>query len=225
MHVLLIEDEIRLAESVAQILSENKITCDIENDGQAGLNTALSRSYDVIIMDVMLPSMNGFEIIQKLRSNKNDTPVIFLTAKDSIQDKVTGLTIGADDYLTKPFEPQELLARIKVLARRKGEIVSDELQFHDIILDLSNRTLISHDKQVHLALKEFELFQLFMSYPNQTFSKEQIITQIWGNESNAIDNNVEAYISFLRKKLLYLNSCVTIKTVRKVGYFLGMNND
>lgn len=225
MHVLLIEDEIRLAESVAQILNENKITCDIENDGVDGLNTAINRNYDVIIMDVMLPSMDGFEIIQKLRNNKNDTPVIFLTAKDSIQDKVTGLTIGADDYLTKPFEPQELLARIKVLARRKGEIISDELQFHDIILDLSNRTLISNDKQVHLALKEFELFQLFMSYPNQTFSKEQIITQIWGNDSSAIDNNVEAYISFLRKKLIYLNSCVTIKTVRKVGYFLGMNND
>lgn len=225
MHVLLIEDEIRLAESVAQILNENKITCDIKHDGKDGLNTALNRNYDVIIMDVMLPSMDGFEIIQKLRTNKNDTPVIFLTAKDSIQDKVTGLTIGADDYLTKPFEPQELLARIKVLARRKGEIISDELQFHDIILDLNYRTLISKDKQVHLALKEFELFQLFMSYPNQPFSKEQIITQIWGNESSAIDNNVEAYISFLRKKLLYLNSCVTIKTVRKVGYFLGINND
>lgn len=225
MHVLLIEDEIRLAESIAQILNENNITCDMKHDGISGLSTAMNGNYDVIIMDVMLPSLDGFEIIQRLRANKNDTPVIFLTAKDSIEDKVTGLTIGADDYLTKPFEPQELLARIKVLARRKGEIISDELNFEDIILDLSNRILICKEKQVHLALKEFELFQLFMSYPNQTFSKDQIITQIWGNDSNALDNNVEAYISFLRKKLIYLNSKVTVKTVRKVGYYLGMKDD
>ena len=221
MRVLIVEDEIRLAESIQEILKENKINSDIVVDGIDGYDYAASLDYDVILLDVMLPGLSGFDIITKLREQKIDTPVIFLTAKDSIENKIKGLNKGADDYLTKPFNPQELIARIKAVSRRKGEIILDEIQFGDLILNTDNHSLSVHGKTLHLGMKEYELMELFMSSPKQIFSKEQLISKIWGFDSEAMDNNVEAYISFLRKKLSYLQSSVTIQTIRKVGYHLS----
>ncbi len=221
MRVLIVEDEIRLAESIQEILKENKINADIVVDGIDGYDYAASLDYDVILLDVMLPGLSGFDIITKLREQKIDTPVIFLTAKDSIENKIKGLNKGADDYLTKPFNPQELIARIKAVSRRKGEIILDEIQFGDLILNTDNHSLSVHGKTLHLGMKEYELMELFMSSPKQIFSKEQLISKIWGFDSEAMDNNVEAYISFLRKKLSYLQSSVTIQTIRKVGYHLS----
>lgn len=221
MRVLIVEDEIRLAESIQEILKENKINADIVVDGIDGYDYGASLDYDVILLDVMLPGLSGFDIITKLREQKIDTPVIFLTAKDSIENKIKGLNKGADDYLTKPFNPQELIARIKAVSRRKGEIILDEIQFGDLILNTDNHSLSVHGKTLHLGMKEYELMELFMSSPKQIFSKEQLISKIWGFDSEAMDNNVEAYISFLRKKLSYLQSSVTIQTIRKVGYHLS----
>lgn len=221
MRVLIVEDEIRLAESIQEILKENKINADIVVDGIDGYDYAASLDYDVILLDVMLPGLSGFDIITKLREQKIDTPVIFLTAKDSIENKIKGLNKGADDYLTKPFNPQELIARIKAVSRRKGEIILDEIQFGDLILNTDNHSLSVHGKTLHLGMKEYELMELFMGSPKQIFSKEQLISKIWGFDSEAMDNNVEAYISFLRKKLSYLQSSVTIQTIRKVGYHLS----
>lgn len=183
----------------------------------------MSNIYDVIVLDVMLPKMNGFDIVQQMRKNKNKTPVILLTAKDEIADKVKGLDCGADDYLTKPFSSDELLARIRALSRRQGDIVLDELSFEDITLDLSTYTLKCKFKSVHLGLKEFEVLRLLISNPKMVVTKESLILKIWGTDSNAEDNNVEAYISFLRKKLFFLGSKVNISTVRKIGYYLEVD--
>lgn len=221
MRVLIVEDEIRLAESIQEILKENKISADIVTDGIDGFDYATSPDYDVILLDIMLPGFSGFDIISKLREEKIETPVIFLTAKDSIDNKIKGLNKGADDYLTKPFNPQELIARIKAVSRRKGEIILDEIVFGDLVLNTDNHSISAHDKTLHLGMKEYELMELFMSFPKQIFSKEQLISKIWGFDSDAMDNNVEAYISFLRKKLNYLQSTVTIQTIRKVGYHLS----
>lgn len=221
MRILVVEDEIRLAEALGQIMKENKYTVDIVNDGEAGFDYAMSGIYDVVVLDVMLPGMNGFEIVQQLRKNKNQTPVILLTARDEVADKVTGLDCGADDYLTKPFSTDELLARIRALSRRQGEVILNELAFADIKLNLSSYMLQCGYKSVRLGLKEFEVMRMLLSNPAGIVPKEDILLKVWGSETDAEDNNVEAYISFLRKKLFYLGSRVNIATVRKVGYHLG----
>lgn len=221
MRILIVEDEVRLAEALGQIMKENKYTVDIVNDGEAGYDCAMSGIYDVIVLDVMLPRMNGFEVVRQMRKEKNQTPVIILTAKDEINDKVSGLDCGADDYLTKPFSSEELSARIRALSRRQGEVVLNELCFADIKLDLNNYVLQCGYKTVRLGLKEFEVLRMLLGNPAGVISKEDILLKVWGTESDAEDNNVEAYVSFLRKKLAYLGSSVNINTMRKIGYYLG----
>lgn len=220
MKVLIVEDEIRLADTLSQIMTENKYMADAVNDGKAGFDYAMSGMYDIIVLDVMLPEMNGFEVVKLLRKNKISTPVILLTAKDEVADKITGLDCGADDYLTKPFVPEELLARIRALTRRQGEVIMNEISFADLTLNLSTFMLQKDSKSIHLGLKEFEVMRLLITNPLVIVSKDDMISKIWGVESEAEDNNVEVYISFLRKKLLYLGSKVNIITQRKIGYFL-----
>ncbi|MDD4238875.1 MAG: response regulator transcription factor [Desulfotomaculaceae bacterium] len=220
MHILVVEDEIRLAEALGQIMAEQKYTVDIVHDGWAGLDYAMSGLYDVIVLDVMLPKRSGFEVVRALRANKNTTPVLLLTAKDEITDKVAGLDCGADDYMTKPFSAEELLARIRALSRRQGDVVLEELSFADLTLNLSTYSLSCGHKSVHLGFKEYQVLKLLMSNPKLVFPKEDMIIKVWGMESGAEYNNVEAYISFLRKKFFFLGSKVNISTVRKVGYRL-----
>lgn len=223
MRVLIVEDEIRLAEALGQIMLENKYAVDVVHDGEAGYDCAMSGIYDVIVLDVMLPKMNGFDVVSAMREHHEFTPVILLTARDEISDKVKGLDHGADDYLTKPFSSEELLARIRALSRRQGEVVLHELKFADLSLNLSKFELSCRPKSIHLGLKEFEVLRLLMSRPGTVIPKEELLTKVWGVESDAEDNNVEVYISFLRKKLFYLESRVSIETVRKLGYHLEEN--
>lgn len=220
MKVLIVEDEIRLADALGQIMKEQNYHTDIVNDGTDGLYYGLTNEYDVIILDVMLPGMSGFQIVQKLRESRIKTPVLLLTARDDTSDKVKGLDKGADDYLTKPFIPEELLARIRALSRRQGDVFLDEMVFGDLSLDLSSNDLCCREKSIHLAFKEFEVLKLLMSNSGKIISKDTLITRVWGNDSDAEDNNVEAYISFLRKKLSFVGSQVEINTIRKVGYRL-----
>jgi len=220
MRILVVEDENNLAEALSQILKKNKYKVDIVDNGDDGLNYALSDEYDVIVLDIMLPKLSGFNVLQELRRLKNATPVILLTARDELDDKIKGLDFGADDYVTKPFIPDELLARIRAISRRKGEVILAELYFHDLTLNLSNYELQKGYKSIRLGYKEFEILKILMSNPNHIVTKEQLIVKVWGAESGAEDNNVEAYISFLRKKFHFLASTVNISTIRKVGYKL-----
>ncbi len=220
MRILVVEDEVRLAEALGQIMREGKYAVDVVHDGEAAYDYAMSGIYDVIVLDVMLPKMNGFEVVRQMRKNKEQTPVILLTAKDEIIDKVTGLDCGADDYLTKPFSSDELLARIRALSRRQVEMVMDEMPFADVKLNLSTYMLECGFKSVHLGLKEFEVMRMLLTNPANIVPKESMLLKVWGSETDAEDNNVEVYISFLRKKLLYLGSTVNIAVVRKVGYYL-----
>lgn len=223
MRILVVEDETRLADALEQILLENKYMVDVAHDGQDGLDYALSGIYDAMILDVMLPKKNGFEIAAEMRRQKNQTPILMLTAKDAIPDKVTGLDSGADDYMTKPFAPEELLARLRAMTRRQGEVVLDEMSFEDLTLNLSTCDLKCGVKSVHLNFKEFEILRLLMANSPQVTTKETLIVKVWGYESGAEDNNVEAYISFLRKKLYFLGSRVGIAVLRKIGYHLEVN--
>lgn len=220
MQILIVDDEVRLADALGQIMTEAKYMADVVYNGEDGLHYALNGTYDVIVLDVMLPGRNGFEIVNEMRVRKNKTPVILLTARDETRDKIAGLDSGADDYMTKPFEPDELLARIRALTRRQGDVVMEELSFDDLTLSLSTNDLSCHSKSIHLSYKEFEIMKILMLNPKMILSKDMLITKVWGNDSEAEDNNVEAYISFLRKKLSFLESRVGIGTVRKAGYRL-----
>lgn len=224
MQVLVVEDDIRLAEALAHILKENHYLVDVVHDGAEGLAFAESDIYDVIILDVMLPKMDGFQVVAGLRRKKVTTPVLMLTAKDAVPDKITGLDSGADDYMTKPFAPGELLARLRSLTRRQGEVIFENLKFGDTNLSLESCDLSCGSKSIHLGFKEFSIMKILMSNPTQVVSKDMLITKVWGVESTAEDNNVEAYISFLRKKLSFIGSKVSINTLRKVGYRLEMQS-
>ncbi|EXG86934.1 response regulator with CheY-like receiver domain and winged-helix DNA-binding domain [Clostridium sp. ASBs410] len=220
MKVLIVEDEVRLADALGQIMKEQHYQADIVYNGTDGLSCGLSGEYDVIVLDVMLPGENGFQVVKKLREARIQTPVLMLTARDDIQDKVTGLDRGADDYMTKPFIPEELLARIRALSRRQGEVIVEEMKFGDLTLNLSANDLCCGTKSIHLGYKEFEVLKILMSNSGRIVSKETLISRVWGSDSDAEDNNVEAYISFLRKKLNFVGSRVEISTLRKVGYRL-----
>ena len=222
MNILVVDDEKRLADSIGEIFRSQKYYCECVYDGEDGLHYAESGIYDVIVLDIMLPKMNGFEVLKRLRAQKINTPVILLTARDEVSDKVRGLDYGADDYLTKPFSKDELLARVRALSRRTGEVILDELTYGDLSLDLNSNDLTCGDKKVHLGYKEFEILKLLMANPAQLFSKDDIITKVWGYLSDAEDNNVEVYVSFIRKKLAFLGSEVTVSTVRRLGYHLDM---
>lgn len=218
MHVLVVEDEKRLAEALAQILKEQKYMVDIVHDGQDGLDYAMSGIYDVIVLDVMMPKKDGFQVAAELRRAKIETPILMLTAKNTVDNKVEGLDRGADDYMTKPFAPQELLARIRALTRRQGEVLLESLEFDDLCLDLSTCELRCGGKVTHLSFKEFEIMKMLMTGAGGVVSKEEMLVKVWGYEGEATENNVEAYISFLRKKLAFLKSQTTITALRKIGY-------
>lgn len=220
MQILIVEDEKRLADALYQILLEQKYMADVVYDGNDGLEYGLSGIYDLIILDIMLPYKDGFQVAYELRKNKIDTPILMLTAKDTVPDKVAGLEMGADDYMTKPFAPEELVARIKALSRRKGEVVIDETSFDDFNFNASTSMLSKGTKLVHLNYKEAEILKLLLSKPDVIISKEEIITKVWGYDSDAGANNVEAYISFLRRKLHFINSNSEIKSIKKMGYKL-----
>lgn len=220
MRVLIVEDEHRLAETLSQILKEQRYQTDTVHDGTDGLDYALSGQYDLILLDVMLPRLSGFEVAQRLRAAHVSTPILMLTARDEVSDKITGLDCGADDYMTKPFDSGELLARVRALTRRQGEVLSETLTVFDLTLNLSTRCLGCAGRSVRLGFKEFDVLRLLMAAPRAVVPKEDIISKVWGIESDAEDNNVEVYISFLRKKLAFLGSGVSIATVRKVGYHL-----
>ena len=220
MRILIVEDEVRLAETLGQIMQEQHYQVDVVNDGTDGLDYALSGQYDLVLLDVMLPKLDGYEVARRLRAAHISTPILMLTARDDTGDKITGLDCGADDYMTKPFDSGELLARVRALTRRQGEVLSQSLVVSDLTLSLSTRCLSCAGKSVRLGFKEFDVLRLLMSAPKAVIPKEDIISKVWGIESDAEDNNVEVYISFLRKKLHFLGTRVSIGTVRKVGYHL-----
>lgn len=172
------------------------------------------------IVDVMMPKMNGFEVVTKLRRAHISTPVLLLTARDAISDKITGYDSGADDYMTKPFSPAELLAHLRMLTRRQGEVVFEEICAGDLLLNLESYDLSCGEKTIHLSYKEFCLAKVLMSNAGQIVSKEMLINKVWGVGSSAEDNNVEAYISFVRKKIKFIGSSAKIETIRKAGYRL-----
>lgn len=225
MRILIVEDEIFLAEALRQIMKEQKYKADVVHNGDDGFEYAMSNAYDAVVLDIMLPGQNGLEVVRKLRAEGNNVPILLLTAKEEVSDKVKGLDCGADDYMTKPFSHEELLARIRAMLRRQGDVVIDKIQFGNVALNHSMRTLDCGKKSVHMAYKEFEIFRLLISKPKVIIPKEDIIVKVWGTDTEADDNNVEAYISFLRKKLVYLGANVVIKTVRKVGYRLDEQDD
>ena len=220
MHILLIEDDTRLRTVLSEILRDQSYVVDAIHDGKEGLHAALHNKYDCIICDVMLPGMNGTEIIENLRSKNIATPVLMLTALGTTQDKVRGLDSGADDYLTKPFETDELLARVRSLTRRKGEVVTSVLEVGDISLDLDNSILSTEHTSVELSRREFDLLLLLMRRVNNIVSKQSIMQEAWNWDNIISDNNIEVYISFLRKKLTFLKSHVSITTRRGLGYVL-----
>ena len=220
MRVLIVEDERRLAEALGQIMAEQRYQTDVVYDGADGLDYALTEQYDVIVLDVMLPKLDGFEVASRLRHAHVSTPILMLTARDEMPDKIAGLDHGADDYMTKPFDIGELLARVRALTRRQGEVIGEQLTAGDLTLELSTRCRRQGDKSVRLGFKEFDVLRQLMVHPRAVVPKEDIIARVWGLDSDAEDNNVEVYISFLRKKLSFLESNVSIGTVRKVGYYL-----
>lgn len=221
MRILLVEDEKQLSESLTQILSKNNYIVDTAYDGEEGLDNALSDIYDVIILDIMLPKLDGLSMLSQIRNANINTPVLMLTARSEVSDKVKGLDLGADDYLAKPFYSEELLARIRALSRRKGEFISDDvISYADLKLDLANMELSTDRGKVRLSLKEFELMHHFLSNPNSIAQKEFLIVKVWGYDSDAEYNNLEVYISFLRKKLASIKAKTQIVTIRNVGYKL-----
>ena len=226
MKVLIIEDEFNLADAIKSMLTKEKYMVSICTDGEEGLDEALTNVYDLIILDVMLPSMDGFEILKELSSEKIDAKILMLTAKSTIEDKLNGLTNGADDYLTKPFHMDELLARVNIQLRKTGSN-DNKITIGDIELDINslNLTNINTNEVINVMGKEFQLLEMFMHNPNQVMDKEQIFSKIWGYESDAELNTLEDYISFLRKKLKSIGSNINIKAVRNMGYKLEVKDE
>lgn len=222
MRLLIVEDEKRLADTLRQLLHRQGYTADVSYDGVSGLDNAMSGIYDLVILDVMLPGMNGFQVAQKLRQGGIVVPVLMLTAKSGLTDRIHGLDCGADYYLTKPFEAEELLACIRTLLRRAGGALqeSDTLTWGDLSLERGTFTLVCGGRDVRLSRREYDLMELLMRNGTQVVTKEQMLVKVWGYDSQAEDNNAEVYISFLRRKLTHLQSRVKIRTQRMVGYCL-----
>lgn len=222
MRILLVEDEKRMAQALCEILRLEKYEVDHYADGTDGLAAIESDLYDIIILDVMLPGMNGYEIAKEARRCGIRTPILMLTAKAELDDKVTGLDSGADDYLTKPFMTKELLARLRALGRRNINTPDGTLSFGDISLDTSTLTLscVTNGQSVRLSEKEYHILEYLISNSGRILTCEQLAVKIWGYESDAEYNNVEVYMSFTRKKLAFVGAKAEIKAVRGVGYEL-----
>ena len=227
MRVLLVEDEYSLAELVANRLKKEKYLVDISLDGEDGLYNALNDIYDLIILDIMLPKVNGIEILKQIRENDIKAKVIMLTAKSELDDKLLGFNEGANDYVTKPFHIDELVARVNAQLRINKKVNEDTIEFGDIKLDLKNSNLIKKDtlEKINIINKEFQLLEYFINNPNQILSKDLIYDKVWGMDNETYSNNLEAYLSFIRKKLKLLGSKVTIKAIRNLGYRMEVSDE
>ena len=226
MRILIIEDEYSLADAISETLQREKFQVNIITNGEDGENEALTNIYDLILLDVMLPKKDGFEILANLRKEKVDIPVIMLTAKSEISDKLNGLENGADDYITKPFHMRELIARVKVILKRKTNIQdTNVLEYSDLKLDLVTCKMSVNGSEITINGKELDLLEILLVNKNQIVNREILANKIWGYNSETEYNNVEVYVSFLRKKLKLLKSKVKIKAVRGIGYKLEDENN
>ena len=219
MKILIIEDEKMLADSIKTMLEGRGFQVEAVYDGETGADYAELGVYDLLILDVMMPKMDGYQVARRVRSRRCGTPILMLTAKSSVEDRIEGLNAGADYYLTKPFDMRELLACINALLRRQGNQV-DEMVFGNTSLDLATSMLVCGEKSVRLSAKEFDVMRLLMQYKDKNLSKEVILAKVWGYDSNAVENHVEVYVGFLRKKLRSIGSNVKIEALRRLGYHL-----
>jgi DNA-binding response OmpR family regulator len=219
MKILIVEDEIKLTQALEFLFKKQKIDVEIANDGEEGLMLAEKDIYDVLVLDIMLPGIDGLEILKRIREKGIKTPVIMLTAKDTVDDRVLGLETGADDYLVKPFATKELIARVKALARRKHtEYINEKFEFNDISYNPSNFELIINDRIMKMPKKEGDLLEMLIGRPGQVFTRDQIVDRLWGLDSDVLENNIEIYIHHLRRRLEPSNT--KIETIRGVGYIL-----
>ncbi|OKZ77709.1 MAG: DNA-binding response regulator [Clostridium sp. 27_14] len=219
MRILIIEDEPKIAEVISSRLKKENYVVDINKNGEEGLDNALTNIYDLIILDVMLPKINGFEILKQIRKEKIEAKVIMLTAKSMLDDKLTGFNSGANDYITKPFHVEELVARVNAQLRmNQNQTKKDYIEAGDIRLNTKT------NEEIEIICKEFQIIEYLIKNPNQVISKEQIYEKIWGLENESESNNLEAYISFIRKKLKSIGSEVQIKAIRGLGYKLEARN-
>ena len=223
MKILVIEDEKLLAQSIRAVLEQKGFTVETVYDGETGAQYAQLGIYDLLILDVMMPGMDGFQVAQALRASRCNTPILMLTARSGIDDRIQGLNAGADYYLTKPFDTRELLACVGALLRRQGNQV-DELTFGNTSLDLGSGQLLCGEKSVRLSAREFDVMRLLMQSGERILSKEIILARVWGYESNAVENHVEVYVGFLRKKLRSIGSDIRIEAIRRLGYHLEVEN-
>ena len=219
MKILIIEDEKLLAESLKTLLELKGFEVEVVYDGEDGAEYAETGIYDLLIMDVMMPKLNGYQVARQVRAHRITTPILMLTAKGEVQDRIEGLNAGADYYLTKPFDNQELLACINALLRRQGAQV-DILQYGNTTLDLTGYVLSTEKNSIRLSSKEFDVMRRLMQFQGRSVRKDVLLTQVWGFESNATENNVEAYVGFLRKKLKSIGSNLKIESIRLLGYHL-----
>ena len=222
MKILIVEDEKLLADTLKTQLERKGFQVEAVYDGITGAEYALLGIYDLLILDVMMPGMDGYQVARQVRAKRCSTPILMLTARSSLEDRIEGLNAGADYYLTKPFDTRELLACINALLRRQGGQV-DELIFGNTSLDLASGTLCCADKSVRLSAREFDVMRLLLQAGNQNLSKEVILARVWGYESEAVDNHVEVYVGFLRKKLKSIDSNVRIVALRRLGYHLEVD--
>lgn len=220
MRILIVEDERRMAQGLQGLLEKQGYAVDAVYTGGSGLDYALSDIYDLIILDIMLPEMDGLSILRQLRSGGVDAPVLLLTAKGDVQDRVRGLDCGADDYLSKPFDTDEFLARVRALTRRKGRLLDDMLTFGDVALDRGQMMLCCGGERIRLGPKEFQVMECLLDEKNRVVSRQRLYEKVWGLLSETEYNNVEVYVTFLRRKLRALHSKVQIRSVRGTGYFL-----
>ena len=227
MKILIIEDEYNLADAISSMLKSKKYSVEIKTDGEEGLDEALTDIYDLIILDVMLPHKNGFEILKELREEKINSKILMLTAKNTIDDKMVGFNNGADDYLTKPFHMEELMARVNVQLRKRNNTSSDIMELGDIVLNIKSMELCNknEDYKVKIIGKEFQLLELLINNANQIMDKEQIFVKIWGYDTECDINTLEAYISFIRKKLKLIKSKISLKAIRNMGYVLEVDSE
>ena len=220
MNILIVEDQFSLADAMKAALEKEKFTVTIAADGDYGEDEALSGVYDLIILDVMLPVKNGFEILHSVKS-ETDTPVMMVTAKGEIEDKLNGLEHGADDYITKPFHIRELIARVNAVLRRVNRVERVDMpSYGDIMMDAKNSEMLCGDEKLTLTAKEYQVMEMLVLRKGNVVEREHILTKIWGYFSDAEYNNIEVYISFLRKKLRLLGSTTKITAVRGIGYKL-----
>ncbi len=219
MRILIVEDEQALAELVSNRLKKEKYIVDVSFDGEEGLYNALLDIYDLILLDIMLPNVSGLEILKEIKNNNIKSKVIMLTAKSELEDKLLGFSQGANDYVAKPFHIDELVARVNAQLRIE-KVANNMLEFGDLILDLKTSTIINKNtnEKINIINKEFQLLEYFMNNPNQILSKDTIYDKVWGLENDSISNNLEAYLSFIRKKIKLIESNVSIKSVRGLGY-------